>query len=514
MYSCDDEKTRYTLYKTLFYVIKCIFLMCAFLFVGLFNEQDKVEAASVAFNTNNTSACWNASGTTLNVTSNCTKYEYVVNFSHSVTNGSVTSIEEFYVNVGSTSYGGQMYTQSGSGQKMRCRGSKVKNINLTITYSSSATSVTYSSSYTRTELKICTSMGTDNNVSITIPTSQLSYSLTLKANMKVTYKKAGSGVEYPSSIITIADAAAPTVPVVISNSSSGNWSKTDVYIKVGNSTDVFSGVSYYQYSYDKSSWHSDIDGTCTSGGAASYNNSSGACGSWRAERNNTVYFRAVDAAGNVSGASSGTTVKIDKTAPTLSVGTPSTGTVTGSGTGTIYVAKAGATLTVTFSDSLGLSSYSSTSYYRYKWCTSSSSCSASYVSINSASGSRTEKSVYGTVTVPSSSGTHYLWIEGDVTDYAGNYMSNSTNIGGIGTTSGSARVFNFFVDSTAPVLTIGTPGYGAIGGSGTSTVYYAGITKNVTVSFEDDGALQSYSSTSYYRYKWCASSTSCSGVSN
>ena len=43
MYSCDDEKTRYTLYKTLFYVIKCIFLMCAFLFVGLFNEQDKVE---------------------------------------------------------------------------------------------------------------------------------------------------------------------------------------------------------------------------------------------------------------------------------------------------------------------------------------------------------------------------------------------------------------------------------------------------------------------------------------
>ncbi len=168
MFSCNDKKTRYTMCKTLSYVIKCIFLMCAFLFVSIFNEQDKVEAATVAFNTNNTSACWNGSGTSLNVTANCSKYEYVVNFSHTVTNGSVTSIEEFYVNVGSTSYGGQMYTQSGSGQKMRCRGSKVKNINLTITCSSSTTSVTYSSSQTRTTLKICTSMGTDNNVSITI----------------------------------------------------------------------------------------------------------------------------------------------------------------------------------------------------------------------------------------------------------------------------------------------------------------------------------------------------------
>ena len=503
MYSCDDEKTRYTLYKTLSYVIKCIFLMCAFLFVGLFNEQGKVEAASVAFNTNNTSACWNASGTTLNVTSNCTKYEYVVNFSHTVTNGSVTSIEEFYVNVGSTSYGGQMYTQSGSGQKMRCRGSKVKNINLTITYSSSATSVTYSSSYTRTELKICTSMGTDNNVSITIPTSQLSYSLTLKANMKVTYKKAGSGVEYPSSIITIADAAAPTVPVVISNSSSGNWSKTDVYIKVGNSTDVFSGVSYYQYSYDKSSWHSDIDGTCTSGGAASYNNSSGACGSWRAERNNTVYFRAVDAAGNVSGASSGTTVKIDKTAPTLSVGTPSTGAITGSGTSTVYVAKAGTSVTVTFTDNNELYYYSSTSWYRYGWSTSSST-EPSWTSINASSGSRGAKNVNGTITVPSTGGTHYLWIEGDVRDVAGNYMSNNTSYNTGSTTADIDRKFKFLIDVSAPILTVEEPDYGSIIGSGTSTVYYAKGSVDLMVRFTDDGALQYYDSTSYYRYMWCS----------
>ena len=160
---------------------------------------------------------------------------------------------------------------------------------------------------------------------VTVSTSYSSISVTKDSNnnwiyvkipankaigtLKITHKYALLG-SYTESW-SLVDWTSPSTPTVQSNSSGGSWSNQDVYIKVGGSSDAHSSVDHYEYSYDKSNWLSDIDGT------GSYNNSGGAYGSWRAERDNYVYFRACDTAGNCSGASSGTRVRIDKTFPSF-----------------------------------------------------------------------------------------------------------------------------------------------------------------------------------------------------
>ena len=52
--------------------------------------------------------------------------------------------------------------------------------------------------------------------------------------------------------------------------------------------------------------------------------------------------------------------------------------------------------------------------------------------------------VSGSITTPSTAGVHYLWIEGDVKDNAGSYMSNSTNISS--TISDCSKSFTFSND--------------------------------------------------------------------
>ena len=100
------------------------------------------------------------------------------------------------------------------------------------------------------------------------------------------------------------DQTAPTIPAV-TNPTNGNWTNQDIYLTL-NSSDAFSGISYYQYSYDNSSWNTYADSAKTTYITTPYS----------AERNQAAYLRACDYVGNCSGSAS-TMIRIDKTAPII-----------------------------------------------------------------------------------------------------------------------------------------------------------------------------------------------------
>ena len=111
---------------------------------------------------------------------------------------------------------------------------------------------------------------------------------------------AGNVSEEVSTDIKI-DKTSPTFQTV-SNSSSGNWTNQNVTITLS-STDAASGILKYQvkHSGTNNSW---VDLSTNSD-------------TWYNERNETVYYRVIDNAGNISEEAS-TNIKIDKTAPTQS----------------------------------------------------------------------------------------------------------------------------------------------------------------------------------------------------
>ena len=116
--------------------------------------------------------------------------------------------------------------------------------------------------------------------------------------------QAGATASYK---VTKIDNAVPATPR-ITNPSGGNWTNQNVILTVS-SSDTGSGINRLEYSYDKNTWKTDWGYNYTTSGTTK-----SIQGSWNAERNNEVFVRAVDNAGNVSGISS-TWIKIDKTAP-------------------------------------------------------------------------------------------------------------------------------------------------------------------------------------------------------
>ena len=102
-----------------------------------------------------------------------------------------------------------------------------------------------------------------------------------------------------SQAITNIDKTPPTAPTIV-NSGDGKWTNQEIKITLS-SSDLDSGVEKYQFKYSgtNNEWK-DVE-----------NNPD----TWRAERNETVYYRAVDKAGNISDTTA-TPIKIDKTAPT------------------------------------------------------------------------------------------------------------------------------------------------------------------------------------------------------
>ena len=95
------------------------------------------------------------------------------------------------------------------------------------------------------------------------------------------------------------DETKPTL--TLTNSSNGNWTNKDVTITL-NGADSGSGIKEYQLKY--------------SGSSNAWKKTTAPKDTWGAERNETVYYRAVDNAGNESDAVS-TSIRIDKTTPKI-----------------------------------------------------------------------------------------------------------------------------------------------------------------------------------------------------
>ena len=102
----------------------------------------------------------------------------------------------------------------------------------------------------------------------------------------------------------------PSTPT-ITNNSNGNWSTNDVTVTI-TSTDEGSGIDHYEW-YENNAWTERAMTTSDGQGTITYTTN----------RNETIKFRAVDKAGNTSEEAS-TTVKIDKSDPTLSIATSKT----------------------------------------------------------------------------------------------------------------------------------------------------------------------------------------------
>ncbi len=114
--------------------------------------------------------------------------------------------------------------------------------------------------------------------------------------------KAGNVSNVKSTNLKI-DKTAPTKPT-ITNSSNGNWSKEDVVVTLS-ATDDLSGIKQFEW-YNGSSWTTTSLTTTGNKGTITFN----------VDRNTSIRFRVTDQAGNVSDEAT-TTIKIDKTAPTI-----------------------------------------------------------------------------------------------------------------------------------------------------------------------------------------------------
>ncbi len=197
-------------------------------------------------------------------------------------------------------------------------------------------------------------------------------------------------VSTETSITIKIDRTAPTVPT-ITNSSGGNWTNQNVTITLS-STDSASGLLKYQYKYSESNnqWiYSKPTDT------------------WSGDRNETIYYRAMDNVGNVSDESS-TTIKIDKTGPTVTFGT--NGNTTAANT---------ASTTVTVTD--GGSGVKASSL-KYLWTTTSSGIGSGDF-VGNHCGTFTSG---GTVSLPSGiGGDVYLWILAE--DNLGNRTIKNSN---------------------------------------------------------------------------------------
>ena len=129
-------------------------------------------------------------------------------------------------------------------------------------------------------------------------------------------------VSAESSTVIKIDKTAPVKPTYVSRYqdktayTSGTWTNKTVYTDI-TTEDKASGVAKIQYSFDNSTW-GDLSLLASSGIQASGTKATGTEEWTLKDRNNNVWFRAVDNVGNVSEASDVFNVKYDLTAPTAS----------------------------------------------------------------------------------------------------------------------------------------------------------------------------------------------------
>ncbi|MEI3507739.1 MAG: InlB B-repeat-containing protein [Bacilli bacterium] len=221
------------------------------------------------------------------------------------------------------------------------------------------------------------------------------------------YVKDNAGNTGTCNIAVYKDAAAPVISS-LNNTSGGNWTNQNVTI-TGNYRDGASGIdtSSVGYNYDNSSTRNKDWSSLTTTSVS---------GVWSAQRDNTVYFYVCDIAGNCSSAT--TTVKIDKTVPTVSLNPSAWAT---------YVS-GGKAVTVTLADAHSGLKASQPIYYA--WTTSNTAAPTSWANVVSTNAAGAKSA---TVTVPATSsasltGTYYLWIKaGTLADLSGNVSAKATS---------------------------------------------------------------------------------------
>ncbi len=126
------------------------------------------------------------------------------------------------------------------------------------------------------------------------------------------YVKDDAGWTNTCSVSFKRDVTAPDKPK-ITNPTNDNWTDKDFSLTV-ESNDAISGIDYWYYSYNNSSWTKYDNSSYNSYGKTSFVTSP-----FSAERNNTVYIRVCDKAGNCN--TNTTSIRIDKcVSPTLSYG--------------------------------------------------------------------------------------------------------------------------------------------------------------------------------------------------
>ena len=219
--------------------------------------------------------------------------------------------------------------------------------------------------------------------------------LTFTSNGTIVAKVADEVNEKPGSSLTITgiDRTAPSIPT-ITNPSNGEWTNQNINLTLSatdtaGSNESASGVAGFQlkYSTTNNEWGTSINVVATNGSATD---------TWGVERNETVYYRAVDEVGNV-GPEVSTDIKIDKTAPQIIAPT-----------GDSAYAKT-KSVTVTLKDTAsGLKTGNSV---QYAWSTSNTTAPTSWTNATLSSYSNgTTSDVTFTATGSDLTGDYYLWI--------------------------------------------------------------------------------------------------------
>lgn len=255
--------------------------------------------------------------------------------------------------------------------------------------------------------------------------------IVLESNNTVYFREidsAGNISSEAGAVVTNIDKTAPSVPTII-NSSNGVWTNVPITVTV-TSTDLGTGIARYEWSRDnKATWATTSLVTSAGKGNITFTD----------EKNQIVYFRAIDNAGNISGVAS-TTIKIDKTLPIVSFGTNGSS------------ASKSVSTKVTVGD---IGSGIINNSLKCAWSTSNTTPPT--ISSMFLNGSVISKSGVN--------GTYYLWIRGE--DYAGNVTTVVSNA--------------FVLDNTAPNVSGVSATFnpeGFTNGSITATI--TGITSDMT----------------------------------
>ena len=290
------------------------------------------------------------------------------------------------------------------------------------------------------------------------------------------------------------DKIAPTTPTLtakIGNDSgsaytSGAWTNQAVII-TATSSDTQSQINRIEYSYDNSTWNTNWGTSLITSG-----NNKSIKGTWGANYNTTVYVRAVDNAGNVSGTAS-IVVRHDTTAPA----TPTITAKVGSDSGSAYTSGSWTSqpiiITATSSDTQSQINRIEYSYNNSSWSTSwgtDLTTNGNSKSIKGTWNGNYNNTVYvrAVDNVGNVSASSSIVIREDATaptintGISGTATSKSITLSLVASDnlSGVNKIVWYYKDSTASSYTSATDTYTATTAQTTRTHTFTGLTQNKT----------------------------------